>query len=543
MVPITELVQINFDLLMVGVSVSGIALLGIIIYLNNRRSITNRTFFIFSLANVIWSASNYFEYRFTSATATLWALRTHLFLSVWYAFFFFKLAYVFPHDDLPLPAWYRRILLPVVALVSLLTLTPIVFSGLEPLAPPGQVTRAIPSFGIVFFMLVAFGCLLAGLATLYLHTLKEKSVERAKSIVFLIGMSVTAILLLIFNVVLPNVFSNRSFIPLAALFLLPFIFMTFYAIYKHHLFNLKVITTALLGFMVTVFSFVNILFSTQLSGIIVNVTAFTIVLVGSIRIVRDTLSLKNLSDELAETNARQETLIHFIGHEVKGFLTKDAGVFSALVDGDFGALPEVLKPFVTRALLESRSGADSVAQILKASNLKKGTVTYAKTPFDLKALVTGAVEKGKLSAEQKGLTLTFATDAGPYTMVGDGPQIADHVLRNLIDNAINYTPAGTITVSLKNENGRIIFAVKDSGIGITDEDKKRLFTEGGHGKDSQKVNAHSTGYGLYIAKNITEAHGGTIRAESEGEGKGSTFIAEFPVAPATPTQQPATATA
>jgi signal transduction histidine kinase len=70
--------------------------------------------------------------------------------------------------------------------------------------------------------------------------------------------------------------------------------------------------------------------------------------------------------------------------------------------------------------------------------------------------------------------------------------------------------------------------VKDTGVGITEEDKARLFTEGGHGKDSQTINAHSTGYGLFIAKQITEAHGGTIRAESEGAGKGSIFVVEFP---------------
>ena len=73
--------------------------------------------------------------------------------------------------------------------------------------------------------------------------------------------------------------------------------------------------------------------------------------------------------------------------------------------------------------------------------------------------------------------------------------------------------------------------MKDTGIGITEEDKTRLFTEGGHGKDSQTINAHSTGYGLYIAKQITLAHGGTIRAESEGEGKGTTFFVELPVKP------------
>jgi signal transduction histidine kinase len=235
-------------------------------------------------------------------------------------------------------------------------------------------------------------------------------------------------------------------------------------------------------------------------------------------------------EELQLTNERQETLIHFIGHEVKGFLTKDAGALAALSEGDLGALPETAKGFVDQALEQSRQGADSVTNILKASNLKKGTVTYAKAPLDLKALVNEAVEKVRGAAEKKGLTITFTAEGEPFQMIGDKEQLNDHVLRNLIENAVNYTPSGSITVSLKNENKKLVFAVKDSGVGITEEDKKRLFTEGGHGAESQKINVHSTGYGLYIAKNITEAHGGTIRAESEGAGKGSTFIAEFPAA-------------
>ena len=172
-----------------------------------------------------------------------------------------------------------------------------------------------------------------------------------------------------------------------------------------------------------------------------------------------------------------------------------------------------------------------MGNILKASNLKKGTVTYTKEPFDFKQLAAEAVEKAKRVAEEKGLALTFtAADGASYQMTGDKAQLNDHVLRNLIDNAVNYTPSGSIAVSLKRDGTKIVFAVKDSGIGITEEDKKRLFTEGGHGEDSQTVNVHSTGYGLYIAKQIAIAHGGAIRAESEGADKGSTFIVEFPVA-------------
>ena len=267
-----------------------------------------------------------------------------------------------------------------------------------------------------------------------------------------------------------------------------------------------------------------------LVGSILLVIAVGIMLVRGVkREIAQREKIERLAGELAATNERQETLIHFIGHEVKGFLTKDAGAFSALCDGDFGPLPDGLRPFACQALEESRRGADSVANILKASNLKKGTVTYAKAPFDLKALVAEAVEKAKTTAEQKKLTITFAADDGSYQMTGDKAQINDHVISNLIDNALNYTATGTVAVSLKNDAGEFVVSVKDSGIGITEEDKKRLFTEGGHGKDSQKINVHSTGYGLYIAKQITEAHGGTIRAESEGQGKGSTFVVEFPV--------------
>lgn len=245
-------------------------------------------------------------------------------------------------------------------------------------------------------------------------------------------------------------------------------------------------------------------------------------------VYKHSLELARLKQELEQINAQQEALIHFIGHEVKGFLAKDEGAFASLFEGDFAPLPDQLKPFVQQALIESRRGADSVANILKASNLKKGTVTYSKAPFDFKALVSDAVEKEKSRAEHKRLNLSVHIEEGEYTVNGDKAQISDHVLRNLIDNAINYTPSGSVTVSLRKGGSKILFSVKDTGVGITAEDKARLFTEGGHGKNSQTINAHSTGYGLYIAKQITEAHGGTIRAESEGEGKGSEFIVEFP---------------
>ena len=110
---------------------------------------------------------------------------------------------------------------------------------------------------------------------------------------------------------------------------------------------------------------------------------------------------------------------------------------------------------------------------------------------------------------------------------GDQMQL-ENAFKNLIDNSIKYTPQGSIALTLAEESGRIRFTSKDTGVGITPEDMQHLFTEGGHGAESTKVNVDSTGFGLYIVKNIIEGHQGKVWVESEGAGKGSTFIVELP---------------
>jgi signal transduction histidine kinase len=133
-------------------------------------------------------------------------------------------------------------------------------------------------------------------------------------------------------------------------------------------------------------------------------------------------------------------------------------------------------------------------------------------------------------------TIDMKTHAS-YTINGDMEQLRQ-VFKNLIENSIKYTPRGSVTVRLTQSVAdsaadhtampKIVFSVRDTGVGLTDEDKKLLFTQGGRGKDSLKVNVESTGYGLFIARGIVEAHHGRIWAESEGRDKGATFSVELP---------------
>ncbi len=240
--------------------------------------------------------------------------------------------------------------------------------------------------------------------------------------------------------------------------------------------------------------------------------------------------LAKLSAELEQSNKQQEGLLHFISHEIKGYLTDGQNAFAAIVEGDVGKVtPQVLELSQT-ALGKMRQGVRTVLEILDASNMKMGTVAYKKEQFDFRVVAEDAVEHMRARAAEKKLTLDLSVDTTKtYQISGDKDRLAQHVVRNLIDNSIRYTPQGSIHVTLARTEKMLRFSVKDTGVGITPEDKPKLFTEGGHGKDSIKVNVDSTGYGLYIAKQVVEAHGGTIHAESAGAGKGSEFIVELPV--------------
>ena len=526
----------NLDLLTVGITVSATAVLGTSVYFSDRSSVTNKMFLGFAVVTAFWGTINFLSYQFSNPGITLWLLRGILFFAVFQALFLYEFFSVFPDSTKAFSKKHKFILIPVVFAAAILTLTPYVFSGIVGAATAGQVAIVQKGPGLILFGIVAVGLVLKALWSFFSKFRKAEGDTRHAISTVLIGTVITFALIIFFNLILATVFVNPTYVPFGALFMFPFVAFASYAIMKQHLFNIKVVATAGLVFILSIVSFGEIVFSDTLPLVIFRTSVFALVLIFGVNLIRGVLrevrqreEIQKLAEELQETNERQEGLIHFIGHEVKGFLTKAQGAFAALSEGDLGQLPETMQPFVERALQDTRDGVTSVSDILKASNLKKGTTEYKKEPFDLKEVTKAAVEKARDAAEAKGLKLSFTADEGDFMLTGDKGEIGDHVLRNLIDNSVNYTPSGSIDVTLKRADGKYVFMVKDTGVGITEEDKKRLFTEGGHGKESQKVNVHSTGYGLFIAKKVTEGHGGTIRAESEGAGKGSSFIVELPI--------------
>lgn len=376
-------------------------------------------------------------------------------------------------------------------------------------------------FVFALFVFVATGLLI--------RQYQERTDALAKQQIryLLVGVVASTVPSVVVDLIFPSmkIFNYTWLGPIFSLLLVVFVFM---AIMRLGLFNIRIILSELFSLLVLLVMIVNVFLPESFLAVAIKAVSLVIITIFLYLFMKNVYRTDELVRELEEINERQETLIHFIGHEVKGFLTKAEGTFSIMNDGDLGQMPDGMKSFVARALTETRRGVRSVSDILKASNLKKGAVDFVKEPFDFKALVAESVEFARPAAQEKGLQLAFEAAEADYRTSGDKNEIGDHVLRNLIDNAIVYTPSGSIVVSLKREAGKFVVAVRDTGVGITAEDQERLFTEGGHGRESQKVNVNSTGYGLYIAKRIVMAHGGTIRAESAGAGKGATFTVELP---------------
>ena len=234
-----------------------------------------------------------------------------------------------------------------------------------------------------------------------------------------------------------------------------------------------------------------------------------------------------LTKQLKLTNEQQANLMHFMNHQIKGRLGNAKNVFAELLTSDYGVMPEDAKPLLQKGLEETDIGINYVTSILQGASAESGKLPYDMKPIDFKNVVEMVLEKQKGYAQTKGLEFHVHIDAGDYHIVGDALQLRE-AIKNLVDNSINYTPKGSVEVTLTQQGNIIRFVVKDNGVGISPEDRPKLFKSGGRGAESLKVNVNATGYGLVFVKGVIEAHKGKVWVESEGKGKGSTFFVELP---------------
>ncbi len=530
----------NIDLFSVGIAIASIGILGVTVFLNNHRSITNRTFFLFSLLTIAYGSFNYLNYHISSPLLILWLLRSTLFFAVWHAFSFFQLFYVFPAERTSFSFLYKFTLLPIVILTSLLTLTPFVFTRLTEVAGAGQVTNPERGPGIILFALVVALLVAGGIFLLLRGWHRSKGIERIQFRYIFFGTITMFSLIVAFNLILPVFFNELRLIPLAPVFIFPFVGFTSYAIIKHHLLNVKVIATEVLTFILAVVSLAEVVSANSLDVLMFRVVVFALVLSFSFLLIRSVRKeveqreqLEVLTEQLGEANERlreidrmKSQFYSFVSHQIKTPIGIIKGFTGLLIDGSYGVLPDHAKETIGKM----RDAADRlitlVENFLDLRKIESGKMEYVFEEVDVVNMARKMVEELKPLAVRKSLELSFHSPAAKVLVRADVGRLTN-VFQNLIDNAIKYTEKGWVRVEVEvSKNVRIV--VSDSGRGMSKELLPTLFEQFNRDAKAAKTIA-GTGLGLYLAKEIVKGHSGKVWAESDGEGKGSRFVVELPI--------------
>lgn len=239
-----------------------------------------------------------------------------------------------------------------------------------------------------------------------------------------------------------------------------------------------------------------------------------------------------LFQQVQRANQAKTEFISFVSHELKQPMTSMKGYVDLLMKGLAGPLTDQQRMFlqVVRSNVERMNRL--VSDLLDISRLEAGRLRLEMRSLRPEAVSEDAVNAFRQPIEAKGQTLNVEIEPDLPTIYGDHERLVQ-VLTNLLSNAHKYTPEGgeiTFRVRRWEEGGRLYvrWDVIDSGIGISKEDMKRLFTKFFRSSNPRVRDVKGTGLGLTISRSIVELHGGRVEVESE-LGKGSTFSVLIPV--------------
>jgi signal transduction histidine kinase/BarA-like signal transduction histidine kinase len=245
----------------------------------------------------------------------------------------------------------------------------------------------------------------------------------------------------------------------------------------------------------------------------------------------ETLENERQARALAEKSNRvKDEFLATLSHELR---TPLAAIFGWVQLLSRGAVPER----ETRRALEAvernaRLQLQLIEDLLDMSRIEAGTIRLELRDVDLVTIIDGAIATTAPVVAQKGLTLERQIAHASVPASGDAARL-QQVLGNLINNAVKFTPTGgRIVVALGLTSAGPEVTVRDTGVGIRPDFLAHVFDRFRQADPSTTRTYGGLGLGLSIARQLTELHGGTLVAESDGEGCGSTFRMRLPASPA-----------
>lgn len=239
----------------------------------------------------------------------------------------------------------------------------------------------------------------------------------------------------------------------------------------------------------------------------------------------------------AEAERVKTEFISTVSHELRTPLTSVRGYVDLILGGDAGPVSDMQREFLGIVARNAERLSALINDLLDIEKIHAGKLALKREKVDLNAVLEGVVQTFRLMAQQKGLALEMSLEPVP-PVLGDADRLTQ-VFQNLVSNAIKYTREGTVLIRTLRMGNEIRAEVHDTGIGLTEEERGRIFEKFFRADNSYTRSVSGTGLGLAIARAIVERHGARIEVASQA-GRGSTFAVVFPpkataaAAPATP---------
>jgi PAS domain S-box-containing protein len=238
---------------------------------------------------------------------------------------------------------------------------------------------------------------------------------------------------------------------------------------------------------------------------------------------------ERLLREAQEANRLKDEFLATVSHELRTPLTAILGWAHLMRGGQVGGdgMPRALETIERNA----RAQAQLIDDLLDVSRIVTGKLRLDLMPVNPDSFIDPAIEAVRPAAESKAVRLQKVIDTGVGPVMGD-PARLQQVVWNLLSNAVKFTPrGGQVRVSLGRVNSQVEIAVTDTGAGIAPEFLPYVFDRFRQADQRTNRQHGGLGLGLAIVRHLVELHGGSVRADSAGEGAGATFTVTLPVAP------------
>jgi len=239
---------------------------------------------------------------------------------------------------------------------------------------------------------------------------------------------------------------------------------------------------------------------------------------------------KQAHEDLIKLDEAKTNFMLVTQHHLRTPLSITMGFLDLLLSGHFGKIPKKVLETIQKSQQSIQKEIEVVDDLLNVSAFQLGHGYVQLQPcVPIKKMLEEIIADLASVAEKKNIYLKFKSGDNIPEITVDRKQIK-MALQNIVDNAIKYTKKGGVAVKINSENDKIKIEVKDTGIGMNEKDKKYLFDKPfQRSEEAWSANATGKGIGVYLSAQIIKAHGGDIKAKSEGRGKGSTFNIELPV--------------